>query len=142
MAAASEGKTVQFHYTGRLDDGTVFDTSAERDPLEVKLGERSVIPGVEAALVGMTPGEDKTVTVSAAEAYGAHRPELVQQVQRDAVPDHVDLTLGNRLAASDTSGRRMELTVVGVDDEKVTLDANHPLAGHDLTFDLTLVKVL
>jgi peptidylprolyl isomerase len=139
---ASPGDTVLFHYTGSLRDGTVFDSSLGREPLRVTLGSGQVIRGVDDALVGMTPGEEKTVTLGAAEAYGPRRPELLHEVERAAIPPEVDLEVGRQLEGRDTGGQRLRLTVIDVADEKVTLDANHPLAGQDLKFDLQLVEIV
>jgi peptidylprolyl isomerase len=139
---ASPGDTVLFHYTGSLRDGTVFDSSSGREPLRVTLGSGQVIRGVDDALVGMTPGEEKTVTLGAAEAYGPRRPELLHEVERAAIPPEVDLEVGRQLEGRDTGGQRLRLTVIDVADEKVTLDANHPLAGQDLKFDLQLVEIV
>jgi peptidylprolyl isomerase len=139
---ATPGDTVLFHYTGSLKDGTVFDSSSGRDPLRVTLGSGQVIPGVDEALVGMAPGEEKTVTVAADEAYGQRRPELLHEVQREAIPPEVDLEVGKQLEGRDTAGQRLRLTVVEVADDTVTLDANHPLAGQDLEFELQLVQIV
>ena len=142
MNRATEGNTVLFHYTGSLDDGTVFDSSVEREPLQVTIGQNEVIRGVDRALAGMAPGEDKKVTIPAEEAYGKHRPELVQEIERARIPPQVDVSPGNLLEGSDPNGKRMQLTVVEATDETVTLDANHPLAGRDLVFDLKLVEIV
>lgn len=142
MTQATAGDTVLFHYTGSLQDGTVFDSSSGREPLRVTLGGGQVIRGVDDALVGMAPGEEKTVTVAADEAYGPRRPELLHEVQRDAIPPDVDIAVGEQLEGRDTGGQRLRLTVVEVADATVTLDANHPLAGQDLTFDLRLVEIV
>ena len=139
---ATAGDTVLFHYTGSLRDGTVFDSSSGRDPLRVTLGSGQVIRGVDEALIGMAPGDEKTVTIAADDAYGPHRPELLHEVQREAIPAEVDLEIGKQLEGRDTSGQRLRLTVVEVADEMVTLDANHPLAGQDLRFDLQLVEIV
>lgn len=141
MSQAQAGNTVKFHYTGKLDDGTVFDSSSDGEPLEVTVGQGEIIKGVDEALSGMAPGEEKQVTVTADEAYGPHRAELIQEVERAQIPEHVDVSVGNRLQGKDPSGRTLHLTVIGADDSKVTLDANHPLAGKDLTFDLKVVDV-
>ncbi|HEX2479649.1 MAG TPA: peptidylprolyl isomerase [Geminicoccaceae bacterium] len=140
-AQATAGDTVLFHYTGSLRDGTVFDSSAGRDPLRVTLGSGQVIRGVDEALIGMVPGEEKTVTIAADEAYGPHRPELLHAVQREAIPPEVDLEIGQQLEGRDTSGQQLRVTVVEVAEEIVTLDANHPLAGQDLRFELQLVEI-
>lgn len=139
---ATTGDTVLFHYTGSLRDGTVFDSSSGRDPLRVTLGSGQVIRGVDDALTGMAPGQEKTVTIAAEEAYGPHRPELLHEVERAAIPPEVDLEIGQQLEGRDTSGQSLRLTVVEVADHMVTLDANHPLAGQDLRFDLQLVEIV
>jgi len=142
MSQAAAGKTVRFHYTGSLADGTVFDSSTERDPLEVTLGAGQIIPGVDQALTGMAPGEDKKVTLPAEEAYGPHRDELIHEVGRERLSPEMNVSVGDRLEGTDESGRRLQLTVVDVNDQAVKLDANHPLAGEDLTFELKLVEVV
>jgi peptidylprolyl isomerase len=139
---ATNGDTVLFHYTGSLNDGTVFDSSSGRDPLQVTIGSGQVIRGVDDALRGMAPGEEKTVTVGADEAYGPRRPELLHEVERAAIPPEVNVEVGSQLEGRDTGGHRLRLTVVDVADDKVTLDANHPLAGQELTFDLQLVRIV
>ena len=139
---AANGHTVRVHYTGTLVDGRTFDSSKGRDPLEFIVGGGQVIGGFDEAVAGMAPGDTKTVTIAAEAAYGPHRPELVQELPRSAIPPEVDLTPGNRLAAKDQAGNELVLTVVDVDDEKARLDANHPLAGEDLTFEIELVEVL
>lgn len=140
MAQAKEGTTVQIHYTGRLSDGTVFDTSDGRDPLEFTLGEGQVIPGFEQAVTGMEPGEQQTVTIPATDAYGQPREDLVFAVPREQFPPDVDPEIGQRLQMQ--QGDQVAVVVVReVADEAVTLDANHPLAGQDLTFELELVGV-
>lgn len=143
MTQATNGDTVLFHYTGSLtDDGSVFDSSSGRDPLRVTLGSGQVIPGVDDALVGMAPGEQKTVTLRPDDAYGPRRPELLHEVERAAIPPEVDIELGRRLEGRDAGGQHLRLTVVDVAPDKVTLDANHPLAGQHLTFDLQLVEIV
>ena len=142
MTQATAGDTVLFHYTGSLQDGTVFDSSSGRAPLRVTLGKGELIRGVDEALLGMTPGEEKTVTVAADEAYGPRRAELLHEVQRDAIPPEVDLEVGRQRVGRDTAGQRLQLTVVEVAADTVTLDANHPLAGQDLNFDLHLVGIV
>ncbi len=140
--AAVAGDTVRVHYTGTLEDGTEFDSSREREPIEFTLGAGQVIPGFESAVTGMEPGESKTFTIPADEAYGPHRPELIHRVPRAQVPSEVTLTPGARLEARDQGGRRVVLTVVEVTEEEAVLDANHPLAGKDLTFQIELVAVV
>jgi FKBP-type peptidyl-prolyl cis-trans isomerase 2 len=141
MTQAKPGTTVSIHYTGTLADGTTFDSSEGRDPLTFKLGGGEIIPGLESALSGMTVGEKKKVTIPSEDAYGPHRPEAIQQVPREAVPDHIPLDLGTQLQVQTQDGRAVPVTVTEVTDAQVTLDANHPLAGKDLTFDVELVSV-
>ena len=139
MRQAGNGDTVQVHYTGTLSDGTQFDSSVGREPLEVGIGKREVIPAFEAALVGMSAGEAKTIVIEPVDAYGEHDPQLVQEIGRDRIPPEIELALGTMLVSSDAEGRQTRLAVVGLNDETVILDANHPLAGKQLSFDLTLV---
>lgn len=142
MARAAEaGDTVKVHYTGKLSDGTVFDSSDGRDPLEFTIGSGALIEGFEQAVVGMTPGEAKTVEIASAEAYGPHHDEMVQQIERAVIPDEIDLDVGVRLQATQGEGPPLILTVVELSETSVTVDANHPLAGQDLTFDIDLVEI-
>jgi peptidylprolyl isomerase len=142
MAQAKEGDVVRVHYTGRLDDGTVFDSSRDREPIEFTLGEREIIPGFEDAVVGMAPGESKSAHIPAADAYGARHEEMVATVARDTLPAHLDPQVGQQLRARQPDGTDLVLTVTAVTEGNVTLDANHPLAGRDLIFEIELVAVL
>lgn len=139
MRQAATGDKVLVHYTGTLPDGTVFDSSMERQPIEVTLGERQVIPGFEDAIVGMSEGETKGVTLEPDAAYGQHNAQLVHKVERQTIPEQIDLSVGSVLQAQDGTGNQVRLTVLDFDDDSVTLDANHPLAGQALTFELKLV---
>ncbi|MCA8927195.1 MAG: peptidylprolyl isomerase [Alphaproteobacteria bacterium] len=141
MTQATTGHTVHVHYRGTLDDGTEFDNSAGREPLQVTLGQGQVIPGFENALMGMSEGESKTVTLPPEEAYGEANPGLVHEVDRAQIPAEIPLQLGMTLTATNQQGGQMQLTVIAMEDDKVTLDANHPLAGKALTFELTLAKI-
>ncbi|NWF62505.1 MAG: peptidylprolyl isomerase [Fischerella sp.] len=141
MTQAKLGDTVKVHYTGKLDDGTVFDSSAERDPLQFSIGEGVVIPGFEEAVVGMAPGESKTATISADQAYGPYRPELVMVVEKQRIPTDVPVKVGQLLQISQNSGQVIPVVVTNVSDSQVTLDANHPLAGQELIFDIQLVEI-
>lgn len=141
MRKAAIGDTVHVHYKGTLEDGAEFDNSQGRDPLEVTLGQKQVIPGFEDAIVGMTEGETKSVTLEPDEAYGPRVPELMHTVSRTEIPPEVDLQVGSTVQASDGEGRHLHLIVVRLTDEEVTLDANHPLAGMALTFELTLERI-
>lgn len=141
MAEAQSGDTVRVHYTGRLDGGEVFDSSRGRDPLEFTLGGGQVIAGFDEAVTGMTPGDEKTVTIPAGEAYGARRDELSGEVPRAQFPPDIDPQVGQQLQMQQ-GGQTFVVTVTEVTDEAVRLDANHPLAGKDLTFDLELVEIV
>jgi len=141
MSTATTGNTVKVHYTGVLDDGTQFDSSFGRDPLEFTLGEGSVIPGFEEAVLGMAVGESKSVTIPAHEAYGERQEELLHSFPREQIPDEIDLVEGLSLQAQGPDGQIVQFVVAGFDDEMVTLDANHPLAGQTLTFVIELIEV-
>jgi peptidylprolyl isomerase len=137
----ANGDTVSLHYTGKIDSGDVFDSSREREPLEVTVGQGQLIPGFEDALMGMSEGETKSFRIEPENAYGAHRPELVQDVARSMIPEEIDLKPGVRLNTRNEHGQEMTLTVIEADSEKVKLDANHPLAGKALNFDIEVMKV-
>jgi FKBP-type peptidyl-prolyl cis-trans isomerase 2 len=142
MAGAKEGDTVKVHYKGTLQDGTVFDDSHDREPLEFTIGAGEIIPGFEDAVIGMEPGEEATAEVDAEDAYGERHDELVASVSRDELPDDLDLQVGQRLEMQDKNGESMILAVSDVDDSTVTLDANHPLAGEDLVFGIELLEIV
>ncbi len=141
MAEARKGDTVKVHYTGKLDDGTVFDSSEGRQPLEFQLGSGSVIPGFEEAVVGMQEGESKTTQIPAEQAYGPYHDEMLLTVPRDQFPPDLDPQVGQELQLRQQDGQTFVVQVKDVSDGEVTLDANHPLAGEDLTFDIQLVEV-
>ncbi|MDZ7710623.1 MAG: peptidylprolyl isomerase [Roseovarius sp.] len=141
MTQVKEGDTVRIHYTGTLADGETFDSSQGRDPLEFTVGSGQIIPGLEAALPGMAVGEKKTVEVPAADAYGDADPEAKQSVPRADIPEDIPLDIGTRLQVQTPQGQVMPVTVAEVSEEQVILDANHPLAGQDLTFAIELVEI-
>lgn len=141
MSQAKSGDTVHVHYTGKLGDGSVFDSSEGRDPLSFELGKGMVVPGFEKAVTGMEVGEKKTVTFPSEEAYGPRLDQLTFTVPRDNLPEGYDPKKGEMLRMETRDGRQMDVLVTGADQESVKLDANHPLAGHDLTFDVELVKI-
>jgi peptidylprolyl isomerase len=141
MGTARQGDIVKVHYTGRLPDGTQFDSSANEEPLEFQLGEGEVIPGFEQAVLGMNPGESKTTTISAEEAYGAYDEDLVMEVGRDEFPQNIEPKVGQRLQLRQEGGEPFGVVVTEVGSDTVTLDANHPLAGQALTFEIELVEV-
>ena len=141
MTQVKSGDTVRIHYTGTLNDGTTFDSSAGRDPLEFVVGSGQIIPGLDKAMPGMEVGEKKTVAIEPEEAYGPVHAEAKQNVPRGEIPDHIPLDLGTQLQVQTPNGQTMQVTVAEVTENEVTLDANHPLAGKDLTFDIELVEI-
>jgi peptidylprolyl isomerase len=138
--AIKKGDTIRVHYTGSLADGVVFDSSRDRDPLEFVLGKGTMIEGFEKALTGRQVGDHLRVTISAAEAYGEVDDSLMFQVPLSEVPPHITPEPGLQLSLSSSEGD-MEVTIAQVDDAMIVLDANHPLAGQDLTFDIEVVSV-
>lgn len=142
MAEAKKGDTVKVHYQGTFDDGTVFDASVDREPLQFVIGEGSLIPGFENAIVGMNPGEKKTEKIPADEAYGPHFKELLISVDKKQLPPDLEPQIGQQLQINQEEGKTTIVTISEITEESVTLDANHPLAGKDLTFELELVDVV
>jgi len=138
---ANDGDTVKVHYKGTLEDGTVFDTSRGREPLEFTLGGGTIIPGFEEAVKGMQVGQTKTVTIPAEEAYGPHRDELVMVIERDKLPEGLNPAIGQQLQMQQADGRTAVVVVTDVSETTITIDANHPLAGKDLTFEIELVEI-
>lgn len=141
MEQARAGDTVRIHYTGKLGSGEVFDSSRGRDPFEFTLGEGQVIAGFDDAVAGMAPGEEKTVSIPPEQAYGPRRDELSGEVPRAQFPPDIDPHVGQQLQMQQ-NGQNFVVTVTGVTDETVRLDANHPLAGKELTFELELVEIV
>ncbi len=146
MSKAKSGDTVKIHYTGKLADGMEFDTSKGNEPLSFTLGKGEVIPGFESAVEGLAVGDSHTVEISADQAYGPHRDEMVIEAKRSEMPEGLELKVGRQLEGrSDAEGegepQRVIFTITGVTDDQVILDANHPLAGKDLTFDIELVEI-
>jgi len=141
MAEAKKGDTVRVHYTGMLADGEVFDSSKDREPLEFQLGAGMVVPGFEAVVTGMKQGETTKETIAAEQAYGPYREELVGKVARAQVPESIELSIGRRLQIQTPDGGTAAVTVTEITDEAVHLDANHPLAGKELTFEIELVEI-
>jgi peptidylprolyl isomerase len=136
------GDKIKVHYTGKYEDGQVFDSSADRDPLEVEVGAAQVIKGFEDALVGMEKGEKKTVTIPPDQAYGQHDPALLIEIPHSNVPDDMTPEVGMKLRLTDDKGKSVLVTVTEIGEESIKLDANHPLAGKALTFDLELVSII
>ncbi|MDZ7699272.1 MAG: peptidylprolyl isomerase [Deltaproteobacteria bacterium] len=141
MTAAKNGDTVKIHYTGKLNDGNVFDSSLEKDPLEFKVGDNQVIEGFEEAVIGMSPMENKTTTIPSDKAYGEYRDDMVIEVDKAQFPDNIDPEVGQQLELRQENGQKVVVSVADVNDSAVTLDANHPLAGKDLTFEIQLLEI-
>lgn len=141
MAEAQQGDTVRIHYTGSLEDGTVFDTSENRDPLEFTLGEGEVISGFENAVQGMAEGETKTAEVPPDHAYGPRRDDLVLTVAKEQLPADLEPEVGDQLEMRTQDGQAFPVKVTQVGEEQVQLDANHPLAGEALIFEIELVEI-
>ncbi len=142
MNQVKDGDTVRIHFTGKLDDGTLFDTSLEGDPLEFTVGKHEVIPGMEEAVIGMEPEDEKTVTIPSGEAYGPYHDEMVVVVNREEFPEDMELEVDQQLQVMLEDDQSIVVTVTEINDDAVTLDANHPLAGEDLTFDIRLVEIV
>lgn len=149
MAQAKTGNKVTVHYTGRLDDGEVFDSSecqesecgCETGPMEFVIGDGNVIPGFDQAIIGMSPGESKTVVIPVDQAYGERIEEMMAVVDRKDIPADLVLEIGNQLEVTQEDGNAFPVIITEVTETTVTLDANHPLAGRELTFDLRLVEI-
>ena len=141
MATAKFGDTVRVHYAGTLIDGTEFASSRGREPLEFKLGQGTLLPDFESAVIGMRTGECKTVTIPCADAYGEHDADLNLQVPRSVLPADIELSVGAVLQAERPDGETADFRVVAIEGDQVVMDGNHPLAGHDLVFDLELVCI-
>ena len=138
---AKNGDTVQVNYTGKLADGTVFDTTAGREPLEFKLGAGAVVPGFDKAVRGMKVGEKKTVNIKAKDAYGARNNNLIEEASRQELPPGFEPKVGSQVQGTHATGQPRIYTITKVTDTTVTMDANPPLAGKDLTFEIELVKI-
>lgn len=142
MVQAKHGDTVKVHYTGKLDNGAVFDSSLNRDPLEFTVGEDKLLHDFEQEVIGMAPGDSKTVTIGADNAYGPHRAEMVVEIDRNQIPENVDVEVNQQLQLVQEDGQSFVVRVSDLSDATVTLDANHPLAGQDLTFDIELLEIV
>lgn len=139
---AQPGDTVTVAYTGRLGDGTVCVSTVSRRPLEFILGRGRIISGVEQAVIGMRPGQNKTVTLRPQDAYGKHREGRLITVDRSRVSTESELKVGQQLQATCANGRTITVTVAEISKSKVMLDTNHPLAGKTITFDIRLMRIV
>lgn len=142
MPQAKEGDTIRVHYTAKLEDGKVVDTTEEQDPWQFTLGEGRVIRGFEEAIIGMSPGESKTVKVESERAYGPHRKERILAIDRERFPKNISPEVGQYLRIPQQDGTTATVTVTAISESKVTIDGNHPLAGKDLVFDIELVEIV
>ncbi len=141
MEVAKKGNRVKVHYTGKLQDGTIFDSSIEREPLEFVVGDGNMIKGFDQAVEGMQKGETVTANIPSTEAYGERRPDMLVEVPIDQVPENINPAVGQQLSVQQANGQTMPVVVTAVAEDKITLDANHPLAGKDLTFEINLVEI-
>lgn len=141
MTQAKHGDTVKVHYTGKLESGETFDSSRDREPLEFTIGNGEIIEGFEESIIGMTAGDSKQLTIEPDKGYGQYQEELAVEVERSQIPDDIEVASGQQLQIRQPDGQVINVTVTDVSDEAVVLDANHPLAGRDLYFDIELVEV-
>lgn len=142
MTQVKKGDKIKVHYHGKLTNGETFDSSAGREPLEFEVGSGMVIPGFDDGVTGMTVGEKKTVNIPYDEAYGPKNPAMVIEMPKDRFPKDMEIELGMSLGMSDQDGQQFQVTIAEIKEEVVMLDANHPLAGQDLIFDLELVEIV
>lgn len=145
MSKVKMGDKVKVHYTGKLTNGTIFDSSKNSTPLEFVVGDGKIIKGFDQSVIDMEPGESKTINIFAQEAYGAHKPEMVVEVERKQIPADLELEVGRQLEIQPKEGSQdlpIIVTITKLTEDRVTLDANHPLAGKDLVFDIELLEIL
>jgi peptidylprolyl isomerase len=142
MAQAKEGDKVKVNYTGSLEDGTVFGSASEQDPLEFIIGEKNVLPSFENAVIGMNEGDTKTVSIPPEEAFGHRKEDLIFDVERTKLPESIDLKVGGVLRVGSDAGEDFDVTISYIDDKIVKLDGNHPLAGKVLSLEIQLVEIL
>ncbi|MCP4581673.1 MAG: peptidylprolyl isomerase [candidate division Zixibacteria bacterium] len=141
MSQAKDKDKVKVHYTGKLEDGTVFDSSIDREPLEFTLGENQVIPGFDQGVIGMAIGDSKTLNIPPENAYGPTREDMIVEIKKEQIPKDIEATVGSKLQIQQPDGQAIPVTIVGATDDTVTIDANHPLAGKTLVFEIELVEI-
>ncbi|RYC52675.1 FKBP-type peptidyl-prolyl cis-trans isomerase [Flagellimonas olearia] len=142
MSKVKENDTVKVHYTGKLTNGQIFDSSLQREPLEVALGQGQLIPGFEKGLIDMAVNEKKTITIAKEEAYGEVNESLFQKISKSQLPEDIKPEVGMGLVGSNADGQQQQFRVAKVEADDIILDGNHPLAGQDLVFDLEVVEIL
>ena len=141
MERAKYGDKIKVHYTGKLTNGKVFDSSIDRNPMVFTIGQEQMIPDFEQAFIGMSPGESKRITISSDRAFGSYRENLVTKIKSGNISPELEPKVGQRMDASQRNGQKVVVTITAVTESGVTVDANHPLAGEDLTFDLELIEI-
>jgi len=142
MCKVKQGDKVKVHYTGRLEDGTVFDSSEGRDPMTFEIGSGQVIPGVDQGVLDMKEGDSRTLTIEPDNAYGPKRDELIAQVKKSVFPSEIKVEIGQQLQMEQSEGESIPVVISAIDGDDVTLDANHPLAGKTLIFDIKMAGIL
>ena len=142
MAQVKHGDTIKVHYTGKLNNGEVFDSSRNREPLEFTVGERALIAGFEEGTIGMNIGDIKTITLPCDQAYGQKREELIVEIPLAELPEKIKPVKGLRMTLHQANGQTIPVTITGVSATAVTLDANHPLAGQELTFEIEIMEII
>ena len=140
--AVQSGNTIRIHYLGRLSDGTTFDSSEGRSPLEFTVGSGSVIKGFDDGVQGMNIGEKKTIEIPFLQAYGPEDPTMIIEFPVDRLPEDLKPEIGMQLNMNNADGQQFPVVITGIDEENIILNANHPLAGKDLIFDLELVEIV
>ncbi|TXG35102.1 FKBP-type peptidyl-prolyl cis-trans isomerase [Seonamhaeicola maritimus] len=141
MSQVKENDTVRVHYTGKLNNGQIFDSSLEREPLEFQLGQGMLIPGFEKGVIDMKVNEKKTINIPVSDAYGDIQQELLYEVKKEQLPPEMSPEVGMGLASKDPEGNEVQFRVAEVNEDHIIVDANHPLAGQDLIFDLELIEI-
>jgi FKBP-type peptidyl-prolyl cis-trans isomerase 2 len=141
MSQVENGNRVKVHYKAKIEDGEIFETSENRPPLDFKVGDGEVMPGIEQGVIGMSVGETKTITMPPEEAFGKRHNELIVEVTKNEFPNHITPEIGQRLKVNRPDGQEILVTITGLSEEIITLDANHPLAGYTLIFDIELVEI-
>jgi len=141
MTKIKDGNTVKVHYTGKLGDGTIFDSSADRDPLAFTLGAGMMIPGFEKGVMGMEINEEKTVTIEPADAYGETREDMIVEIPKTQLPPEMEIKVGMELVSQGNDGQQFPVTVTEVKADSIKIDANHKLAGKTLTFEIKVVEI-